>query len=167
MDQSRKLLAVNLPSATNNPDTLTTNLENQIAAVRLSELSEVRDHFICSFLGLVPKSNGTWRKIHHLSYPYGRSVNCHIPKEWRALEYTTFNEAKLEVIRTGSGSIMVKRDLRDAFWHIFVNPQDWCLLGFSWNDKPGLIDSYLLVFESRLPYLTCFKKTSTGSWLLC
>lgn len=100
------------------------------------------DHFISSPLDLAPKSNGKWRRIHHLSYPYGRSVNCHIPKEWGALKYTTFDEAKHEVIRAGSGNIMVKRDLKDAFRHIPVSPQDWWLLGFCWNNKTW-IDQFL------------------------
>lgn len=111
MDQSKKIISANLSSATDDPDTLITDLENQIAADHLTEVIEVGDHFICSRLGLVPKSNGKWCRIHHLSYPFGRLVNCHIPKEWRALEYTTFNEAKQEVIRAGLGRIMVKRDL--------------------------------------------------------
>ena len=97
----QKIISANLPSATDDPDTLTADLENQIAADRLTEITDVGDHFICSPLGLVPKSNGKWRRIHHLSYPRGRSVNCHIPKEWGALEYTTFDEAKQEVIRAG------------------------------------------------------------------
>lgn len=77
----QKIISGILPSATNDPDTPPTGLENQIAADRLTEVSKVRDYFISSPLGLAPKFNGKWRKIHHLSYPCGRSVNCHIPKE--------------------------------------------------------------------------------------
>ena len=138
----QKIISANLLSATNDPDTLTADLENQIAADRLTKITEVGDHFICSPLGLAPKSNGKWRKIHHLSYPRGRSVNCHIPKEWGALEYTSFDEAKQEVIRAGPGSIMVKRDLKDAFQHIPVSSQDWWLLGFYWRNKTW-IDRFL------------------------
>ena len=76
-----KILSGNLPSAIKEQDTLTADLENQIAVGRLTEVSEVGDHVICSPLGLAPKSNGKWRRIHHLSYLGGRSVNCHIPKE--------------------------------------------------------------------------------------
>lgn len=111
----QKIISGNLPSATNDPDTFTADLENQIAADRLTEVSEVGDYFISSPLGLAPKSNGKWRKIHYLSYPRGRLVNCHIPKKWGALEYTTFEKAKQEVIRAGPSSIMVKHDLKDAF----------------------------------------------------
>ena len=72
---------------------LTADLDNQTAAGRLAGVSKVGDHFIHSPLSLAPKFNGKWRRIYHLSYPRGRSVNCHIPKEWGALEYTTFDEA--------------------------------------------------------------------------
>ncbi len=95
---------------------------NQIKKGQLTEISEVEDHFICSSLGLAPKSNGKWRRIHHYSYPRMRLVNCHIPKELSLLEYTTFDEAKEEVIQAGSGAIMVKLDLKEVFWHIPISP---------------------------------------------
>ena len=148
----QRIISGNLPSATNDPDTLTADLKNQIAEDRLTEVNEIGDHFICSPLGLAPKSNGKWRRIHHLSYPRGRSVNCHIPKEWGALEYTTFDEAKQEVIRAGPGAIMVKRDLKDAFRHIPVSPQDWWLLGFSWDNKTW-IDRFLPFGLRTSPFL--------------
>lgn len=65
------------------------------------------------------------------------------------MEYTTFDEAKQEVIRAGPGSIMVKRDLKDAFRHIPVSPQDWWLLGFYWKNKTW-IDRFL-PFGLRTP----------------
>lgn len=113
--QKQRIISGNLPSATNGPNTFTADLENQLAADWLTVVSDMGDHFISSALGLAPKSNGKWRRIYHLSYSRGRSVNCHIPKEWGALEYTKFDEAKQEVIRAGPSSIMIKRDLKDAF----------------------------------------------------
>lgn len=94
----QKIISGNLPSATNDPNTLTADLENQIAVHRLTEVSKIRDHFISSPLDLAPKSNWKWQKIHHLSYPRARLMNCYIPKEWGVLEYTIFDEAKEEVI---------------------------------------------------------------------
>ena len=47
------------------------------------------------------KSNGKWRRIHHLSYPRAHSVNCHISNIRGILEYTTFDKAKQEVIQAG------------------------------------------------------------------
>ena len=90
-------------------------------------------HFISSPLGLVPKPNGGWRRIHHLSHPRGSSVNCNIPEEFGTLEYTTFDDAIEMLLKVGPGAIFVKRDLADAFRHIPVSASDWWLLGFLWH----------------------------------
>lgn len=93
-EPKQKIMSGNLPFTTNDPDTLIADLENQILAGQLNAVNKVGNHFIISPLGLAPKSNGKWRRIHYLSYPQGRSLNYHIPKEWDALEYTTYDEAK-------------------------------------------------------------------------
>ena len=54
----QKIISNNLPSAINDPDTLKADLENQIVEGRLTEVSKLEDHFICSPLGLAPKANG-------------------------------------------------------------------------------------------------------------
>ena len=77
----QKIISSNLLSATNDSDTLTADLENQVVADRLTEVSDIEDYFISSPLSLAPKSNGKWHWIHHLSYPCGRLVNCYIPKK--------------------------------------------------------------------------------------
>lgn len=53
-----KIISANLALATDDPNTLTADLKHQIAADRLTEITNVGDHFICAPLGLVPKSNG-------------------------------------------------------------------------------------------------------------
>lgn len=87
---------------------------------------------ISSPLGLVPKPNGGWRRIYHLSHPRGSSVNCNIPEEFGTLEYTTFDEAIAMLLKVGLTAVFVKRDLADAFRHIPVSASDWWLLGFLW-----------------------------------
>ena len=94
----QKIIGSNLPSATNDPNTFKVDLKNQIIQGRLTEVSELEDHFICSPLGLAPKSNEKWHIIYHLSYSRGCLVNCYISKEWGVLEYTTFDKTKQEVI---------------------------------------------------------------------
>lgn len=56
--QSKKTISGNLPLAINNSNTLTADLENQIVADWLTEISDIEDHFISSPLSLAPKSNG-------------------------------------------------------------------------------------------------------------
>lgn len=148
----QKIISRNLSSAINNPDILTTDLENQIAVDQLIEVSDLENHFISFLLGLALKSNGKWCKIHHLLYLRGRSVNYSMPKQWGAHKYTTFDEARQEVIQTGPGSTMVKCNLRDAFQHISVSPHDWWLLEFSWNDKTW-INQFLSFGHQPLPFL--------------
>ena len=86
--------------------------------------------YVCSPLGLVPKHDSGWRRIHDLSFPYGQSVNDGIPQEWGALEYATFDDAVNALLRQGPGAQFVKRDLKDAFRHIPVATSDQWLLGF-------------------------------------
>ena len=84
----RFFLSENHSSASEAPTTLTADVNKQLAAGRLSILSEpLPGHYICSPLGLVPKSNGGWRRIHDLSYPKGQSVNDGILRDWGSLEY--------------------------------------------------------------------------------
>ena len=54
----QKIIRGKLPSATNDPDTLTADLKNHIAENRVTEVNKIEDHFICSPLSLNPKSNG-------------------------------------------------------------------------------------------------------------
>ena len=95
---------------------------------------ESETQFVCSPLGLVPKHDGGWRRIHDLSYPYGNSVNDGIPQDWGTLEYTTFDDAVVILLRQGPGALLVKRDLKDAFRHIPVAISDQWLLGFFCDD---------------------------------
>jgi hypothetical protein len=128
------ILSRNLSSANESPTTLSADISAQFNKGQLGKLTSLPPKFISSPLGLVPKSDGTWRRIHHLSHPMGNSVNDHIPPEWGTLTYATFDQALQLVAEAGVGSILVKRDLADAFRHIPVSPQDWWLLGFRWDD---------------------------------
>lgn len=56
------------------------------------------------------------------------------------------------MIQAGLGSTIFKRDLRDAFQHIPVSPQDRWLLGFSW-DKKTWIDRFLPFGLRASPFL--------------
>ena len=65
-------------------------------------------------------------------------MNDHIPEEWGAIEYPTFDDA-IEKIRThGRGCTLVKRDFADAFRHIPVAKSDWWLLGMQWGNEHWL-----------------------------
>jgi hypothetical protein len=76
------LLSENLPSALFQPTVLSEDINKRIAAGQIRRLHCLPAKYICSPLGLAPKSDGSWRRIHHLSHPPGRSVNHYIPREW-------------------------------------------------------------------------------------
>ena len=118
----QQIICGNLSSSTADPESLIKDLAKQVAAGRIQRVPKPTptERFICSPLGLVPKADGTWRRIHHLSAPVGNSVNDNIPSEWGALEYATFDQALALVAEAGRNSILIKRDLADAFRYVPV-----------------------------------------------
>ena len=91
--------------------------------------------FICSSLGLVPKHNWGWRRIHHLSHPHGELVNDYIPDGVGEMRYTRFQEVLQLVINAGRHCVIMKRDVKDAFRNVPVAPQHRWLLGFRWEGR--------------------------------
>ncbi|XP_033745490.1 uncharacterized protein LOC117331006 [Pecten maximus] len=86
-------------------------------------------------IGLVPKKDGTWRLIQHLSYPHGSSVNDFIDKDQASVHYSPFDNI-LKVIRSlGTGALLGKMDIKSAFRLLPVHPSDLDLLGFKIGDK--------------------------------
>lgn len=92
--------------------------------------------FVSSPLGVVPKSEpGKFRVIHDLSYPKENSVNSYIPKEYSTVQYDTIDLIIQLVQKYGKNCLMAKTDIEDAFRIIPVNPADYHLLGFSWDNE--------------------------------
>lgn len=92
--------------------------------------------FVSSPLGIVPKSEpGKFRIIHDLSYPKNNSVNTNIPKENSVVQYDTIDWVINLVQHYGPYCLMAKTDIEDAFRIIPINPSDYHLLGFSWEEK--------------------------------
>ena len=85
---------------------------------------------VTSPLGLVPKHDGGYRRIHDLSFPPGKSINDGIPKVFGMIEYTTFDNI---AARIHLGDLIVKRDIKDAFRIVPIALHDRKLLGFEWQ----------------------------------
>lgn len=83
------ILSENLSSADEDPHTIETQLESDLAKGRASFVTDPSPPFNSSPLGLVPKTGKGWRRIHHLSHPPGSSVNDHIHEKFSNLEYVT------------------------------------------------------------------------------
>ena len=128
----------NLKSALLHPDAISTDITAQVTkgCTRGPFDMPPLAHFRSSSLGAVTCKRATKvRRIHHLSWPDGTSVNDGIPDDEAAITYDTFHRAVEDLIASGTGSRMIKLDLEQAFRQIPVRPADWHLLGFTWMDK--------------------------------
>jgi len=74
------ILGENLPSALNNPTSITKDIKKRESTSQILRLTTLPAKYIASQLGLAPKQDGTWRRTHHLSLPSGHSVNDYIPQ---------------------------------------------------------------------------------------
>ena len=117
----------NLPSSFQHPTTLDDSITAEIKTPLLP-------NFHCSGLGLVPKHDGGWCAIYHLSAPYGSSINDFIDPDAYTLSYCTVDDAFAIVSELGKGTLMAKIYLRNAFCLIPIRPEDWNLLGIQWRN---------------------------------
>ena len=129
--------ARNLLSAHTHPTVVDEEIQQECQAGQL--LGPFRERPLpnlkCSGVGVVPKKNGKWRMIHHLSAPPGSSVNVHIPKDPYSLQYSSVDDAVCLLCSLGNGAQMAKVDLKFAFRIIPVQKQDWELLGIHWHNQ--------------------------------
>ena len=99
---------------------------------------------IISPLGAFPKRNSSAiRLIHDLSYPSVGSVNSLISSEEFSVSYSSIDDAARHCLTFSPGPLfLAKLDLKDAFKHVFIAPQDWPLMGLSWFDSAGRVQYY-------------------------
>ena len=93
-------------------------------------------------LNSVPKSCSDERRIiTDLSWPIGEgSVNSGISKEFYLnqkieLHYASVEDVCRMVVDIGVGAVIYKRDLRQAYRQFPVDPADYRLLGYYWNNE--------------------------------
>ena len=125
----------NLSSASLDPKTIQVQLDSDLADGRVTRVRP-GTHFISSPLGLVPKHDGGFRRIHHLSHPEGNSVNDYIPAHYAALTYTRLAEVLNAISHSGRHSVIIKRDVKSAFRTIPIALHQQWLLGFTWAGIP-------------------------------
>ncbi len=108
--------ARNLLSAHTHPTVVDNEIQRECQAGRL--LGPFRERPLpslkCSGVGVVPKKNGKWRMIHHLSAPPGSSVNDHVPKEPYSLQYSSVDDAVRLLCSVGKEAQMAKVDLKSG-----------------------------------------------------
>ena len=147
-------IASHLPTAHTHPNVIDNALAKECSAGRIAgpfpspPLPSLR----CSGLGVVPKKDGTWRVIYHLSAPHSRSINDYINPESFSLSYCSIDDAIMIINQLGPGCLLGKIDLKNAFRLCPVRKQDWHLLGIHWK---GLyyVDKCLPFGLRSAPYL--------------
>jgi hypothetical protein len=114
------------------PEIIDVKLRDDLAVGRIVPASQT-SLFISSPLGLVPKHDGGFRRIHNLSHPGKKSVNANICDDYSSLEYSTIEDV-LQLVRiAGQHCSILKRDIKDAFRNIPIAPHIQWLLGFEWK----------------------------------
>ena len=68
-------------------------------------------YFCCSGLGLVPKHDGGWHTIYHLSAPHSNSINDYINPDDYTLSYCSVDDAYTILNLLGTGILMSNFDL--------------------------------------------------------
>ena len=153
-------LANNLPSAYQQPSVIDATLEKECEAGRIlgTFSNSPLENFRTSGL-VVPKHNGGWRIIYHLSAPDGLSINDFIDTFSYSLKYCSIDDACTIINKLGPGALLSKIDLKDAFRLIPVQSSDWNLLEICWRQK-FYIDTCLPFGLRSAPYL--FNRLSTA-----
>ena len=72
-------------------------------------------HFRTSGLGLVPKHDRGWHVIYNLSAPAGHSINDFIDSLTYSISYCSIDDAYTIINTLGTGALLSKIDLKDAF----------------------------------------------------
>ena len=149
----------NIPFSGNLPATHANNLKSALAFPEVvrdkirAELDNNRiegpfnhppfHNLVISPIGIVPKKNGNFRMIHHLSYPEGNSINDGIAPEHSSVAYATLDEAIKILKSLPPGSFLAKTDIESAFRIIPIHPSCYHLLGFTFQSH--------FYFDKRLP----------------
>ena len=130
----------NLQTAQANSHLLSSDIAAEQKMNRLkiyATTEQLPNHYTASPLGLIDKSDGSKRRIHHLSYPTSgmESINGGIPECYGTIAYSSVSEAIEAIQAFGQNCVLLKRDFESAFRHIPVSPLDIPLLGFHWQDS--------------------------------
>ena len=131
------LTAPNLPSAYQYPNTVDEALNKEVAEQRIAGPFPTPPYLNlrCSGVGVIPKKDGGWRLINHLSAPAGQSINDFIDPHEYSLQYKTVDDAIQMCQELGPGALMAKVDLKSVFRLCPVRQENWHLLGIHWRNK--------------------------------
>ena len=102
--------------------------------------------------------------ICNLSAPQGQSINDWIDPAKCSEQYSSFDRAIELVSKMGKGALIGKKDIANAFRLMPIRPEDFCLLGFQFQDKYYFDKS--LPFGCSIACATFEKFSSFLNWLV-
>ena len=147
----------NLSTATTDAQLVTADIVSELEKNRFilyPDRESLPTHYTASLLGLTDKSDGSKRRIHHLSYPAGNpeAINSGIPEHYGTIRFRGIEDAIRAVQELGRDCTLIKRDFESAFRHIPVSPIDAPLLGFHWQNQ-FYAESFLPFGLRTAPYV--------------
>ena len=108
-----------------------------------------------------------------LSAPLGSSVNDGISRELCSFHYVTVDTAAAQMYARGRGALLAKMDIKQAYRHIPVAPEDRHLLGLSWKGEiyvehvlPFGLRSAPLIFSAVADALQWIMEQRGVSWVI-
>ena len=125
-----------LASAAARPDIVHHKLASEIALGRIAgPFAECPfTNLQCSPIGLIPKRDpNSFRLIQHLSFPVDNTINDFIDRDLCAVHYASFDNAVALALSAGEGAWLAKADIKSAFRLLPICPDDYELLGFSFQ----------------------------------
>lgn len=127
----------NLKSVSDHLDETKSKIQSEVELGRISGPFDSKPitNLRVSPIGLVPKADGKWRLITHLSFPDNQGVNHFIDPDKCSVTYASLDQA-LELITTmGKRTQLAKMDVKSAFRLLIIHPGDFDLLGFKFEGK--------------------------------
>lgn len=162
----------NHSGATNYPSDLDIYLDTELARHSVAgpfSCPPFSGRLAVSPLNSVPKKDSAERRIIlDLSWPLNTSVNAGIDKSLHEgveffLTYPTVDHIASLIARKGPGCLIYKCDLRKAYRQFYIDPYDFPLLGFHWNDCYYF--DVVLPMGLRSAALACQRITSGISYI--
>ena len=153
------------------PDQVNAYLSKELKLGRIAgpfDVVPLAQGFVVSPLNTVEKRDSEDRVIVDLSWPCGHSVNDGIPSDSYlgkplVLRYPTIDDIVDAVVTLGRGCHLYKRYLRKAYRQFQVDPKDYPLLGYTW-DNHFYFDT-VLTMGLRSAAMACQRSTSAVAWI--
>ena len=123
----RQVISPKLRSALQNPSMVEEKISKGLELSRLAGpfSSTPFPDMVVSRIGIVPKKEpDKYRLIHHLSFPYGDSVNDGILREYTSVLYASIQDAIKLIQQHGPGCFLAKTDIESAFKIVPDHPSD-------------------------------------------